>query len=265
MGHVGNKRGSDVSDDEIVANYKETLSVYKVEKALGVSATTIYRVLERAGVKRVGLKHYRENATRWTRGEEQEIRRRYEGGEYYEQLIAAFGGTQYSIKQAIKRAGGTLIAVTPALTDEEKATVLQLRADGVSQMDISLRLNRSQSAVSRYLRSQGQFYEPMRGSGHSMWKGGRFASGGGYIQCWVAADDPVAEMRNVQGYVAEHRLVMARKLGRPLRRTETVHHINGDHKDNRIENLQLRQGKHGKHVHMICRDCGSHNVGPAPL
>ena len=46
---------------------------------------------------------------------------------------------------------------------------------------------------------------------------------------------------------------------------ETVHHIDGDRGNNKLENLQLRQGRHGKGASFQCVDCGSHMVVAVPL
>jgi hypothetical protein len=99
-----------------------------------------------------------------------------------------------------------------------------------------------------------------RGPKHWAWKGGRYAHAGGYVALYIHPDHPMYVMAHNSGRVLEHRLVMAESLGRPLTRHETVHHVNGDRQDNRLENLQLRQGKHGNGMVYTCRDCGSHNV-----
>lgn len=96
----------------------------------------------------------------------------------------------------------------------------------------------------------------------SNWKGGR-RNEQGYIYVYVPRAHIASGGRN--RYVPEHRVVMSEALGRALNRWETVHHMNGIRSDNRLENLELRQGNHGPGAAYRCCDCGSHRVEPANL
>jgi len=79
-----------------------------------------------------------------------------------------------------------------------------------------------------------------RGVNSASWKGGRLKRLDGYIQVVLQPDDFFFSMaREKHHTVLEHRLVVAKALGRCLHPWEIVHHRNHKRDDNRIENLQL--------------------------
>lgn len=78
------------------------------------------------------------------------------------------------------------------------------------------------------------------------------------VQCegytLVPCLDEFKEMARGDGYVFEHRLIMAIHLNRALQKNEVVHHINGVKTDNRIENLRL-------YIRGAVNENGVHNAG----
>lgn len=84
------------------------------------------------------------------------------------------------------------------------------------------------------------------GDNNGFWRGGKRTSDG-YIQLRVDKTDPLQVAMSNNGYVLEHRLVAARRLGRPLTRDEEVHHKNFNRQDNRPCNLAvMSRSIHGR-------------------
>jgi len=88
---------------------------------------------------------------------------------------------------------------------------------------------------------------------NSNWKGGIVKNNFGYIVYRIPEGHKFYCMKNSNNVVLLHRLVMAEHLDRPLKEKEIVHHINGNIKDNRIENLMLLSwvGEHTKLHHKL--------------
>src|SRR3990167_4581796 len=92
------------------------------------------------------------------------------------------------------------------------------------------------------LKDGSNFPPPKFGQHNPAWKGGVTLRHrrGNYVQVrYVRAPEWAKPMARRDGYVMEHRLVMAEWCGRLLTRTETVHHVNHKPLENGRKNLEL--------------------------
>lgn len=119
------------------------------------------------------------------------------------------------------------------------------------------------------LKSQSKTLSGRRGKRAGSWRGGRFtAAGYVMLNIWgLSGPDRRLAQQMQRGrkdhvgmnYIQEHRLVMARKLGRPLVRAEVVHHRNANRADNRPANLELFVTTHTRGATarvLLCPHCG---------
>lgn len=75
----------------------------------------------------------------------------------------------------------------------------------------------------------------LTGSNSPSWKGGRHIDENGYVLIY----QPSHPKAKKNGYVREHTAVMEAHLKRTLTKNESIHHLNGDRANNKLENLEL--------------------------
>lgn len=81
-------------------------------------------------------------------------------------------------------------------------------------------------------------------------KGQKYIDRDGYVMVRMPVDEkPLFHpMYGARGYGFEHRINMAKKIGRPLTVDETVHHIDKNRQNNQIDNLEIiKRNYHHKH------------------
>lgn len=263
--------------EEVVARYLAGEKVTEIALAMNVSATSIYWNLDKAGVRRRHVSGPRKVTSEMA----EQMRDEYLSGESTRSLAAKYKLGLKTVIQNIRQVNGGELRPQGSAPKhwggirEARSTIMELHGEeivrrysevGESQQAIADSLGISQAVVSRVVAKAGASKSFSRGPDHHSWQGGRINVAGGYVGVMADRTDDIAwPMATSLGYVPEHRFVMAHHLGRPLDPSETVHHINGVRDDNRIENLQLRQGKHGRGACYRCADCGSQNVVAVPL
>jgi transposase-like protein len=225
---------------DLVEAYKAGESILAIAKRLRTNTRRVMRVLDESGLswRHPGGKK------RFSDEDSAEFARAYRAGETLTQIAKQHRASTQVIRRYLLRAGVELRPVgAPAFwTDERKAEAVRRHQAGEQIKDSAKAMGCGTTTLTNTLIELGVHERPSRplGEAHPSWQGGRTVTEGGYIQIKVTDQNrELAGPARRDGHVLEHRLVMAQKLGRPLRPGERPHHRNLIRDDNTPDNLEL--------------------------
>jgi len=247
---------------EIIRLWTEKSSVKDIARTVRTRDVNVSRVLREAGIEaRLGGQHHRFSAAQTA-----VLVADFNDGASLAELVRRHGGNKVTVRDTLRRAGvNTTRKREKFWTPERDAWLIEQRqVAGRTIKSIADEIGYSDASVG--IRLRRLIPVPHRqGENHHSWTGGRSVNAQGYSLVTPTSEEAALCPPMGNGYVLEHRLVMAKVLGRPLLPTETVHHIDNDKSNNQPSNLQLRQGNHGNGSVIVCLDCGSHNIGHVPI
>lgn len=242
---------SQVSREELLKLYEEQkLSLRQIGKIYGVSNATVRKRMNEVNIKcRPARSGYRLTLNKLSGVSREELLNLYiSQGLSLPQIGEKFGVSASTVQVRMERlsiprrpGGGAWHKGTGRLGKVTRAELDELyNKQSLSVIQIAKIYGVADTQMYKKFQELNLPRRVYKGALVWSWNGGKQHCSKGYIAILLEKEDPFYSMADKNGYVKEHRLVMARYLGRPLLRTEIVHHRPDVAKDdNRIEVLYL--------------------------